>query len=143
MRSHSKCNIIGRECCILVTGRSTSSKRRSTVGVVGTLVERPTLFTVLCRMEDAGAESALSGFRHVLSRIESHRLSLMNDPGKEMTAHQRLTEATGVKVYFANPYSSWQRGINEITRGLLKPHFPKGIDSSGFTQGELDADRVC
>lgn len=107
---------------------------------IGTLVERTTLFTVLSRMEDAGAEAAVSGFSHVLNRIESQkRLSLTYDQGKEMTEHQRLTQTTGVKVYFADPHSPWQRGINENTNGLLRQYFPKGTDLSGFTQEELDA----
>lgn len=107
---------------------------------VGTLVERTTLFTVLSRMENASAEATLSGFSHVLNRIEAQkRLSLTYDQGREMAAHQRLTEATGVKVYFADPHSPWQRGINENTNGLLRQYLPKGSDLSGFTQEELDA----
>jgi IS30 family transposase len=107
---------------------------------VGTLVERTTLFTVLSRMDDASAEAALSGFSHVLKRIEAQqRLSLTYDQGREMAAHQRLTAATGVKVYFADPHSPWQRGINENTNGLLRQYLPKGSDLSGFTQKELDA----
>lgn len=107
---------------------------------VGTLVERTTLFTVLSRMENAGAEATLSGFSHVLNRIEAQtRLSLTYDQGKEMTAHQKLTEATGVKVYFADPHSPWQRGINENTNGLLRQYLPKGTDLSQYTQEELDA----
>jgi IS30 family transposase len=107
---------------------------------VGTLVERTTLFTVLSRMNDASAESALSGFSHVLNRIEAQqRLSLTYDQGREMAEHQRLTQATGVKVYFADPHSPWQRGINENTNGLLRQYLPKGSDLSGFTQQELDA----
>ena len=107
---------------------------------VGTLVERTTLFTVLSRMDNASAEAALSGFSHVLNRIEAQqRLSLTYDQGREMAAHQRLTEATGVKVYFADPHSPWQRGINENTNGLLRQYLPKGSDLSGFTQEELDA----
>jgi IS30 family transposase len=107
---------------------------------VGTLVERTTLFTVLSRMNDASAEAALEGFSHVLNRIEAQRrLSLTYDQGREMAAHQRLTEATGVKVYFADPHSPWQRGINENTNGLLRQYLPKGSDLSGFTQKELDA----
>jgi len=106
---------------------------------VGTLVERTTLFTVLSTMKDSGAESALQGFSHVLNRIEGQkRLSLTYDRGREMAKHQQLTEATGVKVYFADPHSPWQRGINENTNGLLRQYLPKGSDLSGFTQKELD-----
>jgi IS30 family transposase len=107
---------------------------------VGTLVERTTLFTVLSKMDDASAEAALSGFSHVLNRIEAQkRLSLTYDQGREMAAHQRLTDATGVKVYFADPHSPWQRGINENTNGLLRQYLPKSSDLSGHTQRELDA----
>lgn len=107
---------------------------------VGTLVERNTLFTVLAKMENATAEATLTGFSHVLNRIDAQkRLSLTYDQGREMAAHQRLTEATGVKVYFADPHSPWQRGINENTNGLLRQYLPKGSDLSGFTQEELDA----
>ena len=106
---------------------------------VGTLVERTTLFTVLARMDNASAESAVKGFGHVLNRIEAQkRLSLTYDQGREMAAHQKLTEETGVKVYFADPHSPWQRGINENTNGLLRQYLPKGSDLSGFAQDELD-----
>jgi len=55
---------------------------------VGTLVERTTLFTVLSKMDNASAEAALSGFSHVLNRIEAQtRLSLTYDQGREMAAH--------------------------------------------------------
>lgn len=107
---------------------------------VGTLVERTTLFTVLARMEHARAESALEGFSYVLNRIEvQKRLSMTYDQGKEMASHHRLTEATGVKVYFADPHSPWQRGINENTNGLLRQYLPKGEDLGVFTQEDLDA----
>ncbi len=107
---------------------------------VGTLVERTTLFTVLSRMDDGSAEAALSGFSLVLNRIDAQkRLSLTYDQGREMAMHQQLTQATGVKVYFADPHSPWQRGINENTNGLLRQYLPKGSDLSGFTQKELDA----
>ncbi len=107
---------------------------------VGTLVERTTLFTVLSRMDDASAEVAIEGFSQVLNRIAAQqRLSLTYDQGREMTEHQRLTEATGVKVYFADPHSPWQRGLNENTNGLLRQYLPKGSDLSGFSQKALDA----
>lgn len=107
---------------------------------VGTVVEQTTLFTVLAKMETASAESALQGFGYVLNRIEAQkRLSMTYGQGKEIAAHARLTEATGVKVYFADPHSPWQRGVNENTNGLLRQYLPKGEDLSVFTQEELDA----
>jgi IS30 family transposase len=106
---------------------------------VGTLVERTTLFVTLVRMETGSAESAVKGFSHVLNRIEAQkRLSMTYDQGKEMAAHQQLAEATGIKVYFADPHSPWQRGINENTNGLLRQYLPKGSDLSGFSQDDLD-----
>lgn len=56
-----------------------------------------------------------------------------------MATHQRLREATSVKIYFANPHNPWQHGINDNTNSLLWHYLPKGGDLSGFTQKELEA----
>lgn len=56
-----------------------------------------------------------------------------------MAQHERLSEITGVAVYFADPHSPWQRGINENANGLLRQYFPKGADLAEFSQDELDA----
>ena len=107
---------------------------------VGTLVERSTLFVALAKMDHATAAVAVTGFGIVLNRINAQRrLSLTYDRGREMAQHERLAEMTGIKVYFADPHSPWQRGINENTNGLLRQYFPKRTDLSGFTQIELDA----
>jgi len=107
---------------------------------VGTLVERTTLFVALAKMDNATAAAAVAGFGTVLNRIDAQRrLSLTYDRGREMAQHQQLTEMTGIRVYFADPHSPWQRGINENTNGLLRQYFPKGADLSAFTQAELDA----
>ena len=106
---------------------------------VGTLVERTTLFVTLAKMADASADAAVAGFSKVLNRIdEQRRLSMTYDQGREMAQHERLTANTGVTVYFADPHSPWQRGINENTNGLLRQYMPKGTDLSTFTQRELD-----
>jgi IS30 family transposase len=61
--------------------------------VVGTLVERSTLFVTLAKIRDATADAAVAGFSHVLKRIDAQRrLSLTYDQGREMAAHQRLTK---------------------------------------------------
>jgi len=106
---------------------------------VGTLVERISLFVTLAKMTSASAEAAKNGFSFVLNRIDAQRrLSMTYDQGREMACHETLAENTGIKVYFADPHSPWQRGINENTNGLLRQYMPKGTDLARFSQEELD-----
>jgi len=106
---------------------------------VGTLVERTSLFVTLVKLDSASASDAQKGFAHVLNRIDAQkRLSMTYDQGKEMAWHELLAEEAGIKVYFADPHSPWQRGINENTNGLLRQYLPKGTDLSIYSQQELD-----
>jgi IS30 family transposase len=107
---------------------------------VGVLVERTSRLVLLAKMEDATAAWALAGFSAKLnSIIEPMRQSLTYDQGKELSRHKELTAQTGVKVYFCDPHSPWQRGTCENTNGLLRQYMPKGTDLSLFSQDELDA----
>jgi transposase, IS30 family len=107
---------------------------------VGVLVERSSRLVLLARMEDATAASALAGFTVKLNSIAAPmRQSLTYDQGKEMARHADLAAATGVRVYFCDPHSPWQRGTCENTNGLLRQYLPKGTDLSVYTQDELDA----
>jgi IS30 family transposase len=57
------------------------------------------------------------------------RQTLTLDNGKEFSRFKELEDSsTGLKVYFADAYSAWQRGTNENTNGLLRYYFPKGTD---------------
>lgn len=107
---------------------------------VGTLVERTTLMVVLAKVPDGTAQSALDGFSKALSAIPPElRKTFTYDQGREMSKHAQLTEQTGVAVYFCDPHSPWQRGLNENTNGLLRQYLPKGSDLSVYTQEQLDA----
>jgi hypothetical protein len=53
--------------------------------------------------------------------------------------HKKLTEQTGVAVYFCDPHRAWQRGSNENTNGLVRQHRAKGTDLSAYSQEHLDA----
>ena len=61
------------------------------------------------------------------------------DNGSENAEHPYITLNTGLKAYFADPYSPWQRGTNEQINGLLRRYFPKGSDFRKLTQETVDA----
>lgn len=49
-----------------------------------------------------------------------------------------MVKALDANIYFAHPYSSWERGINENTNGLIKQHFPKGADFNKGTNSQIE-----
>jgi IS30 family transposase len=107
---------------------------------VAVLVERVSRAVMLAKMPDASAASALQAFTDKLQSLqEPLRQTLTYDQGREMSRHAELTEATGVRVYFCDPHSPWQRGTCENTNGLLRQYLPKGTDLSVYSQEELDA----
>jgi IS30 family transposase len=56
-----------------------------------------------------------------------------------MAQHAQLRVTTGVRVYFCDPQSPWQRGTNENTNGLLRQYFPRGTDLSQHSAEDLEA----
>ena len=59
------------------------------------------------------------------------------DRGKEFSGHKRVRETLGLPMYFADPYSPWQRGSNENANGLLREFFPIGTDFAKVANDEL------
>ncbi len=110
---------------------------------IGTLVERQTRFVMLIHLAgDATTENVTASLAEQIVRLpEQLRLSLTWDQGREMARHLEFTVATGVKVYFCDPHSPWQRGSNENTNGLLRQYFPKSTDLA--VHGQVELDRVA
>ncbi len=107
---------------------------------IGTLVERTTRLVILAKMNGTDAASARQGFTKKLRHVPALlRKTLTYDRGKEMAEHERLARQLKIQLFFADPYSPWQRGTNENTNGLLRQYLPKGTDLSGYTQRELTA----
>lgn len=115
-------------------------KGKSNASAVGTLVCRHTLFAMLVKLDGSKAIDVLEGFRQAFAPLPPEiRQTLTYDQGKEMALHKQLAQDTGLKIYFCDPHSPWQRGINEHTNGLLRQYLPKGTDLSVHSQRELDA----
>ncbi len=106
---------------------------------VGTLVDRMSLFVMVVKMDACNALAALDGFSRAFAPLDvSLCQTLTYDQGKEMALHATLAERTGLKIYFADPHSPWQRGVNENTNGLLRQYLPKGTNLSIYSQRDLD-----
>lgn len=65
------------------------------------------------------------------------RKTLTVDNGSEFADFKEFEKKTGLDIYFAKPYSPWQRGANENTNGLLRQYFPKGTDFKKVTEEDV------
>ena len=108
---------------------------------VATLVERSTRYLMLVELPYGHkAQIVADALAETIGRLPKQLArSLTWDQGTEMQAHQRFTDATGIKVYFCDPKSPWQRGSNENTNGLLRQYMPKTVNFRTFSQDDLDA----
>jgi len=64
-----------------------------------------------------------------------HTITL--DNGKEFCQHEAIAAALQARIYFAHPYASWERGLNENSNGLIRQYFPKKYDFTRITNAEL------
>ncbi|WP_395042882.1 IS30 family transposase [Flavobacterium sp.] len=105
---------------------------------IGTIVERKTRFTFIIKLENRKSETVTQQFAKYLNSLPKYILKSMTyDNGMEMANHKWLANNTGMDIFFANPYSSWERGTNENTNGLIRRFFPKGTDFNKITIEQL------
>lgn len=100
-----------------------------------TLVERMTGMTKIRYASRCDSEQVHNAMLDVAK--SEYMATLTLDNGKEFAKHEDFKKQAGVSVYFADPYSSWQRGTNENTNGLIRQYFPKGFDFSTVTEQRI------
>lgn len=101
-------------------------------GALVTLVERKTGFCKILRVPNKEAGGVTAAIKKMLKPLQTAVLSITFDNGKEFAGHELIAKALKADCYFADPYSSWQRGTNENTNGLIRQYYPK--KKSDFTK---------
>lgn len=111
------------------------------VSAMVTLRERTTQYGIVVNLpEDHTARSVNTAIETAFRLVPAHlKRSLTWDQGVEMAAHEQLTAATDVPVFFAERSSPWQRGANENFNGLLRQYFPKGTDLAAHSHDHVRA----
>jgi IS30 family transposase len=104
-----------------------------------TIVERVTKKCVFKKVERKTARAVKTAILEGLKPISKHVLTITADNGVEFAEHSKIKEALQADFYFAHPYSSWERGLNENTNKLLRQYFPKGCDFHDISEAQLAA----
>lgn len=97
-------------------------------GALVTIVERVTLFTVSMQVKSKRAKEVTAATIALLTPFKDLVRTITSDNGKEFAYHEQIAAALECDFYFAHPYHSWERGLNENTNGLLRQYFPKSTD---------------
>ena len=104
-----------------------------------TLVERMTRLTRIIKLPARQANEVNKALAREMRRGVLTMKSLTLDNGTEFHGFKELQDKLGIKVYFAQPYHSWERGTNENTNGLIRQYLPKGMCFKEVTQRQCDA----
>ena len=107
--------------------------------VFSTMVERKSLYTVVGKAKDKTTQSVIDSIIREMSPLSELVETVTLDNGKEFSGHHHITDKLGGDVYFAKPYHSWERGLNENTNGLLRQYFPKKTSFDNITENQLQA----
>lgn len=105
--------------------------------VLLTLVERKTLFTIIVKLNNKTAHETAKAAIRSLYKLKHRVKTITFDNGLEFAAHEQISKMLNTKIYFAHPYASWERGINENINGLIRQYFPKKTDFSCVSDNEI------
>lgn len=112
--------------------------RRSTLSALRTEVERKSRFIFCEKIQRKTAEYTEIATIKIFSSLPKNSIkSTTWDNGTEHMRHEYITQYTGVQIFFADPYKSWQRWTNEHANGMLRRFFPKGTNFDDITQDEI------
>tara|TARA_B100001063_G_scaffold223221_1_gene230267 strand:- start:264 stop:1220 length:957 start_codon:yes stop_codon:yes gene_type:complete len=107
-------------------------------GYFVTLVERVSKLFLTLRVKNKTKAVVGKAVRKLLKPYQAICKTITFDNGGEFAGHQAIARALKCKIYFAKPYHSWQRGLNENTNGLLRRYFPKGMAIGSLSKRDVE-----
>ena len=108
-------------------------------GAIATYVDKASKYLVARVMPNRTAEVLNEFTIRAFKVVGIEKVETMTfDNGKEFSRHEELARVMSANCYFANPYCSWERGLNEHTNGLLRQFFPKGTNFKEVRQKDVD-----
>jgi IS30 family transposase len=107
------------------------------IGALVTVVDRKSKFTLIKKVPSKHAEVVTAALVEMLVPIKPILKTITSDNGKEFAYHKQVSEILDTAFYFANPYHSWERGLNEHTNGLIRQYLPKQTDFTHVTKEEI------
>ena len=107
-------------------------------GAIVTIVERKTNFFMMRKLDQGkNAKSLAKQLIEMLLPYKNSILSITSDNGTEFAEHKNISQKLDTKFYFANPYASWERGLNEYTNKLIRQYIPKKTDFNQLTNQQI------
>jgi transposase, IS30 family len=106
-------------------------------GAVVTLVERRSQYLLMKKVARADAASVTAAVITVAQPHVEQFKTITYDNGREFASHAQMAQALSVDIYFAKPYHSWERGLNENTNGLIRQYIPKRAMLSDYTDDDI------
>ena len=103
-----------------------------------TLVERVSRLTLAAKVPRKYADLVRDRIIDLLGDFRDWAHTLTLDNGTEFVEHERVAKSLSMEIYFARPYRSWERGLNENTNGLIRQYFPKGTDFDQVSDEEVE-----
>jgi len=107
-------------------------------GALVTLVERKSKLTLISKVANHTAMVVENAIFDLFIPMKNRVHTITVDNGKEFATHESLAHSLQTKIFFADPYSAWQRGLNENTNGLIRQYVPKGTNLQNLTDEEVD-----
>ena len=107
-------------------------------GALVTIVDRKSKFTLIKKVDSKHAEGVTAATIELLKPYSDKTHTITADNGKEFADHEAVAKALKTEVYFAHPYCSWERGLNENTNGLIRQYFPKGSSFEDITDEQVE-----